>query len=161
MKLRRSICMVTLAFAAVWVLTGAGAVDVKAPDFALRGADGRTVRLSNYTGKVVVVNFWATYCGGCVRELPWLIELETKYRSRGLIAIGISLDEEGWKAVRPFLKQKPISFPVVVGDEAVAAAYGVDAIPLTVLVDRRGRVVWSHAGVFSKEALDEKIRETL
>ena len=132
-----------------------------APDFALPDAGGATVRLSDYRGKVVLLDFWATWCGGCKLELPWFVEFADAFRDRGFAVIGVSLDEEGWKAVRPFLKEKPLNFPVVVGDERLALAYDVAALPKTLLIGRDGTIVSSHTGVVDKDEMRREIEALL
>src|SRR5215208_350242 len=101
--------MRTLAIIAITLLcAGASqAITVKkdverkrAPDFELRDAEGKVVRLSDYAGKVVLVDFWATWCGPCKSSIPWLIELSEKYKAEGLVVLGVSMDEEGWPAVK-------------------------------------------------------------
>src|ERR1700741_713914 len=88
-----------------------------APDFVLTDSIGSNVKLSNYKGKVVLLDFWATWCGGCKVEIPWFMEFENKYQGSGLSVIGVSMDEDGWKAVKPFIEQKKLNYPVVIGDE--------------------------------------------
>ena len=130
-------------------------------DFALPDASGATIRLSEFRGKVVLLDFWATWCGGCKLELPWFMEFADAYRDQGFRVIGVSLDEEGWKAVRPFLDRKPINFPVVVGDEQLAFAYDVAALPTTFLIGRDGGIVSSHTGVVDKEGMRAEIEALL
>src|ERR1700733_14123317 len=78
----------------------------RAPDFALRDASGKLLKLSDFRGKTVVLDFWATDCGGCRVEIPWFVEFQQQYRDRGLVVVGLSLDEAGWKAVKPFAEEK-------------------------------------------------------
>jgi cytochrome c biogenesis protein CcmG/thiol:disulfide interchange protein DsbE len=91
-----------------------------APDFTLTDANGATVKLSDYKCKVVRLNFWATWCGPCKIDIPWFIQFEKTYKDRGFITRGISMDEDGWKAVKPFLNQTGINYPVMVGDDRLA-----------------------------------------
>jgi thiol-disulfide isomerase/thioredoxin len=134
----------------------------KAPDFTLRSADGKTYQLSKMHGKVVVVNFWATWCPPCKREIPDLIEVFGKYRSKGLEIVGIALDQGGWNDVTPFLKQNKINYPIVVGDDNVSDAYGgITAIPTTFIIDKNGYIVDSHVGMMTKAQLEAKIKHLL
>lgn len=134
----------------------------KAPNFALKTADGTTVELAKLKGKVVLVNFWATWCGPCRKEMPDFVEVYNQQKANGFEIIGVSLDEEGWEVVRPFLKQYKINFPVVVGDGKLANAYGgIEFLPTSFLIDRNGFVVDKHIGMLPKEMLERKIAPLL
>jgi cytochrome c biogenesis protein CcmG/thiol:disulfide interchange protein DsbE len=97
-------------------------------------------------GKVVLLDFWATWCAGCKVEIPWFIEFDKAYRSKGLAAVGVSMDDEGWKTIEPYLKKHPISYTIVAGNFDTAAPYSITALPVTVLIDRAGgwpRSTWA------------------
>jgi peroxiredoxin len=133
-----------------------------APDFALKDVDGRTVRLSDYKGKVVVRDFWATWCGPCKVEVPWFSEFETKNKDRGFAVLGVDMDDEGWAAVKPFLKELNVTYRVVMGDDKTAEQYGgIEALPTTYLIDREGRIVSEHVGLTSKKEFENGIEQLL
>ncbi len=132
-----------------------------APDFTLISANGHPLTLSAYKGKVVLLDFWATWCGGCKLELPWYIEFDTRYRSRGLAVVGISMDEGGMAVVKPFLTQKHIRYPVVIGSEGLGKQYNLTLMPMTLLLDRKGRIAVSHSGVVNRTDFEAHIRELL
>jgi len=134
----------------------------KAPDFALRDADGKLVRLSDYRGKVVLLNFWATWCSPCRFEIPWFIEFQRQYKDAGLEVLGISMDEDGWEAVKPFLTRFGVNYRILMGDDMVAQLYGgVDSLPTTFLIDRQGRVAAVHIGLVSKRSYEKDLAELL
>lgn len=149
--------------AAFAMLLGAAPVRVggNPPNFALKDAHGASLRLSKYRGKVVLLNFWATTCGGCKTEIPWFVEFQEKYKKSGLRVIGVSLDEDGWKSVRPFLAAKELNYEVVVGSNDLANAYGVEALPVTVLIGRDGKVAAAHTGVVDRSRCEREIGELL
>jgi peroxiredoxin len=132
-----------------------------APNFQLKDADGRDVALANLKGKVVLVNFWATWCHGCQTEIPWLIEFQQKFADRGFVVVGISLDDDGWKSVGPWLKEKKLNYPIVIGNPALGKQYGLDGMPLTVLVDQQGRVADAHPGLINRQETEQRIRTLL
>lgn len=132
-----------------------------APDFTLQDANGREVKLSSLKGKVVLVNFWATWCEGCQVEIPWLVEFQKKYQPRGLVVIGVSMDDDGWKSVKPWLKEKKVNYPVVIGSDNLGKQYGLEGMPLTALIDREGRIADVHPGLVNKDATDQQLRALL
>jgi len=134
----------------------------KAPDFTLKTADDHDVTLSKFKGKVVLVNFWATWCGPCVREIPDFLEVYNEYKAKGFEIIGVSLDRGGWKTVTPFVERMNMTYPVVMGDGELVKAYGdFNAIPTTFLVDKNGVVVDKHTGTMTKADLLAKIKNLL
>ncbi len=132
-----------------------------APDFNLKDANGKEIKLADLKGKVVLVNFWATWCEGCQVEIPWFIEFQKEYADRGLVVVGISMDEDGWKSVKPWIKEKKVNYPIVIGNEGLGKQYGLVGMPLTALVDREGRIADLHQGIVDKTATQQKIRDLL
>lgn len=142
--------------------TGLSQTKKKAADFSLKGADGKTVTLSALKGKVVLVNFWATWCGPCRAEVPGFMEVYEKYKSKGFEIVGISLDEEGWQVVNPFVQRYKVTYPIVIGSGKLVESYGgFDVIPTTFLVDKNGAIVKEHIGYMSKEELEKQLRSLL
>src|SRR5579872_680151 len=134
----------------------------KAPDFALKDANGQTVRLSDYHGKVVLLDFWATWCGPCKIEIPWFQEFERQNKDKGFAVIGVAMDDDGWDAVKPFAKERGINYRLVLGDDKVADLYGgLDALPTTLLIDRGGNIAAVHIGLSGKNEFEDSIQELL
>ena len=131
-----------------------------APDFSLTDVSGKPIKLSDSKGKVILLNFWATWCGGCQTEIPWFIEFQNKYKDAGLNVIGVSLDDDGWKSVTPYVKEKNVNYCIVIGTRAVAKQYAVEAMPATWLIDRQGKIAATHVGLVTKSAYEAEI-ETL
>ncbi len=133
-----------------------------AANFTLLDSNGAKVTLASLKGKVVLLNFWATWCGPCQVEIPWFIEFNKTYKARGLAIVGVSMDEDGWKSVKPYLATKKIDYPIVVGTEDVAKAYGgVDSLPSTFIIDRDGKIAFSHSGLVGKDTYETEIRSLL
>jgi len=149
--------VVLLCFATV--LTAADRAP--APDFSLPGENGSPVKLSRYQGKVVLLDFWATWCHGCKTEIPWYMKFSQAYKKDGLVVIGVSMDDDGWKVVKPFIKEKGMTYPVVIGNEDLGKRYGLDEMPLTLLIDRHGNIASRHSGVVDKDAFEGELRSLL
>ncbi len=133
-----------------------------APDFSLKDADGRTVRLSDYKGKVVLLDFWATWCGPCKIEIPWFMEFERKYKDRGFAVIGVAMDDEGWDVVKPFISDLAINYRIVKGTDLTAQIYGgVEALPTTFLLDREGKIASVHVGLSGRGDFEDGIEKLL
>ena len=134
-----------------------------APDFTLRDAAGQEVKLSDYRGKVVLLNFWATWCGPCALEIPWFIEFEQQYKSRGLEVLGVAMDEEGWPVIKPFIAEHKMNYRVLLGNDSVSQLYGgVDALPTTFIIDRDGRLASApYVGLAGKNEYLQEIQSLL
>jgi thiol-disulfide isomerase/thioredoxin len=159
--MRAVLSVVLLAFVLCAVVP-ASAGEKTAPNFALKTSDGKTVELKKLAGKVVVVNFWATWCGPCRAEIPGMLEVYGKYKSRGLEIVGISLDRGGWEAINPYVEKAKITYPVVLGNNDVAEAYGgIRAIPATFVVDKKGNLVEQHVGSVSTEDFEKMVKKYL
>ncbi len=133
-----------------------------APDFALKDDMGRTVKLSDYKGKIVLLNFWATWCGPCKLEIPWFVEFEQKYKDKGFAVLGISMDEEGWDIVKPYVDKAKMNYRIVIGNDSMAQQWGgVDSLPTSFMIDREGRIAATHVGLVSKGEYQKDINELL
>jgi peroxiredoxin len=158
----KSLRIMLLIAAAIGFISGATAQQQKAENFSLRSADGKSHELRKYKGKVVIVNFWATWCGPCRKEIPDFIEAYKKYKNKGLVIIGISVDKDGWSAVTPFIEESKINYPVVLANAQVVENYGgVEAIPTTFIVDKKGYIADQQIGVMSLKELETKLQPLL
>jgi peroxiredoxin len=133
----------------------------QAPDFTLQSLDGRTMRLSDLRGKVVVLNFWATWCAPCRVEMPWLVELSRQYRAQGVEAVGVSMDDPGQEhEVAKFARERNVDYTILLGNNAVGDAYGgARFLPQTFFIDRDGRIVRNTVGITTESDLEKNIRE--
>lgn len=133
-----------------------------APEFSLKDGDGRTVSLAGYRGKVVLLNFWATWCGPCKFEIPWFKEFEQNYKDRGFAVLGVSMDEEGWDVVKPFVAELQVNYRILMGDDTTAQLYGgVNSLPTSFLIDREGRIASVHVGLVGKGDYEDEIERLL
>jgi len=132
------------------------------PDFALKDVTGATVKLSDYKGKVVLLNFWATWCGPCKIEIPWFMDFEKTYKDREFAVVGVSMDEDGWDAVKPYIEQHKLNYRVVVGNDQVSQLFGsIDSLPTTLVIDREGRIASMHLGLVAKKTYEQEIEQLL
>jgi peroxiredoxin len=132
-----------------------------APNFATSDPKGAPVKLADFKGKVVLLNFWATWCHGCGEEIPWFIEYQEKYKNQGLAVLGISMDDEGWAVVTPFVQEKKMNYVVVIGDKKLGDQFGLAAMPMTLFIDRNGNIAAKYEGVVNRETCEKQIRALL
>lgn len=141
-----------------------------APDFVLLDASGKSVPLSSFKGKPLLLDLWATKCGGCIKEIPSLIEIHHAYANRGLAVIGISMDifyedlkgpGEAWSLVNPFVETNKVDYPILMGDDGITKRYSVNALPVTYLIDRRGRIAATYAGLVDRANIEANIKTLL
>lgn len=134
----------------------------RAPDWELKDLNGKTVKLSDFKGKVVILDFWATWCGPCEMEIPSFVALQKKYRDQGLVVIGASLDEGEPKQIKSFVERLAINYPIVMADKTIADAYGgIEAIPATFVIDRQGMIVRKHVGYSDQAQFEAEIKPLL
>jgi len=143
---------------------GNGAIGTPAPEFALQDLDGKTVHIADFSGKVVILDFWATWCPPCRKEIPDFLAMQSKYGDKGLTIVGLSLDAGGAHDVRTFEQEHKINFnyPVLIANEETANAYGgVVGIPTTFVIDRKGKIVKRFVGYTPASDFEETIRPLL
>lgn len=138
-----------------------------APDFVLLNASGKPVSLPAFKGKPLLLDLWATKCGGCVKEIPSFIELHHAHAANGLAVIGISMDilyedlkgpAEAWSLVNPFVQGRHVDYPILMGDDAITKLYSVTALPVTYLIDRRGRIAARYVGIVDRANIETNIK---
>jgi peroxiredoxin len=133
-----------------------------APDFTLTSLDGKTVHLSDYRGKAVLLNFWATWCEPCKIEMPWFVEMQKEYGAQGLQVLGVAMDDASPKDISEFAKQMGVNYPIVVGKDSVGDAYGgVQFLPATFYVGRDGKVVDKVFGLKGRGEIQDYIKKVL
>jgi len=134
-----------------------------APTFELKSIpDGKTVPLASLRGKAVLLNFWATWCGPCKIEMPWLVDLQKKYGSQGLQIVGVAMDDTEDKEIADFAHKMGVNYTILKGTEKVGDLYGgVDRLPLTYYIDRSGKVVDETVGLASESVIEDAIKKSL
>jgi thiol-disulfide isomerase/thioredoxin len=146
-----------------------------APDLTLKDLDGKTVSLEQFRGKVVLVNFWATWCDPCRTEIPWLIELQQKYGEKGFVVLGVAMDDEGKKAVEPYVlherfdvngQKMAMNYPILLGDEDAVDKFsgafgGMIGLPTSILISRDGKRVRTTIGLLDPEKLERDVLSLL
>jgi len=133
-----------------------------APDFTLQSLDGKTVRLTDFRGKAVLLNFWATWCEPCKLEMPWFVELQKQYGPQGLEVLGVAMDDSGKETVAKFAKDMGVNYPVLLGKESVGDEYGgLEYLPTSFYIDRDGKVVARVFGLRSRSDIEDWIKEAL
>lgn len=132
-----------------------------APDFTIKDVHGEPFVLAAQKGQVVLLDFWAIACGGCKLELPWYVGFDQQYSSKGLSLVGLDMYGEAPEAVRSFAAAHQIHYPVAIGTDDIGALYHLGAMPLTVLIDRKGRIAVSHTGVVDPKLFEADIKALL
>jgi cytochrome c biogenesis protein CcmG/thiol:disulfide interchange protein DsbE len=144
--------------------SGNAGAAVTGPDFSLSDvASGRQVSLSSYRGKVVLLDFWATWCGPCRMEIPHFVELYKQYKDQGFEVIGVSLDQQGVAVVKPFIEQWNVNYTTVIDSNGqLANAYGgIRAIPSTFLIGKNGQILEHYVGYNDKNVFEDAIKKAL
>jgi peroxiredoxin len=133
-----------------------------APDFALASLDGKTLKLSDYRGKAVLLNFWATWCEPCKIEMPWFVDLQNKYGPQGLQVLGVAMDDASPKDIAEFAQKMSVNYPILIGKEKVGDDYGgVQYLPSTFYVGRNGKIVNRVFGLVSRSEIEGDIQKAL
>jgi peroxiredoxin len=132
-----------------------------APEFTLQDSSGQAVHLKDYRGKIVLLDFWATWCHGCKLEIPWFAEFEKTYGAQGLAVVGVAMDDGGWKVVKPFLAEAHVPYRMLLGDDAMAKRFGIGSLPDTFLIDRQGRVAALYEGLVDKNDVAANLKALL
>jgi thiol-disulfide isomerase/thioredoxin len=133
-----------------------------APAWKLNDLSGHEVSSGQFKGKVVVLDFWATWCVPCIGEIPGYIELQKKYGDQGLVIVGVSVDQKGPEVVAKFAKAKGMNYTIVMGDDTIADAFGgLQAIPTTFLIDREGRIVHRKVGAVPHDEYEKLVQQAL
>jgi peroxiredoxin len=141
-----------------------------APAVQLTSETGQTKQLSDYKGKVVLLNFWASECGGCVFEIPSIIDIQTAYKEKSFTVLGISMDitwsqlegeKQAWDKVKPFIVKKKINYPILMGYESLLKKFDVPALPATLLLDKSGKIAAVYVGIISKDNAEANINKLL
>ncbi len=134
----------------------------QAPDFALETLDGSKLKLADLRGKVIVLNFWATWCTPCKVEMPWLIDLQKQYGSRGVQIVGIAEDDSGKEKIAAFAREMQVNYPILLDEGDVADKYGnIENLPTTFYISRNGMIVESASGIAGKPDIDAAIQKAL
>jgi thiol-disulfide isomerase/thioredoxin len=166
-----ALALLTLDNSALWfegaTLAAGGACPADAKranlNFTLKDVQGKNIRLADYKGKVILLDFWATWCGPCKIEIPWFIEFQKTYGPQGLQVIGVSVDDTVEK-LRPYVKEYKMNYPVLQGlhHDDIQDAYGpLWGIPVTAVISRDGKICAKHAGISSKENFEKEIKSLL
>lgn len=133
-----------------------------APDFELQSLEGKNIKLSDFRGKAVLLNFWATYCGPCKIEMPWFVELQKQYGPQGFQIVGVAMDDASTEDIAKFAKEMGVNYPILLGKESVGQSYGgVGVLPTTFFVDRDGKITDREFGLQSRSVFVDNIKKAL
>jgi len=135
---------------------------IHAPDFELSTLDGKRVKLSDYRGKAVLLNFWATWCSPCKVEMPWFVDLQNRYANDGLVILGVAMDDSDTPKIAQFASEMGVNYPVLLGTDQVSEEYGnVQYLPTSFYIDRDGKIVGKGTGLLGRNEIEENVRKAL
>ena len=133
-----------------------------APDFDLASLDGKRVKLSDFRGKAVLLNFWATWCTPCKEEMPWFVDLQKKYGNDGLVVVGVAMDDSETPKIAQFTGEMGVNYPVLLGTDKVSEDYGnVAYLPTSFYIDRDGKFVGKGVGLVGRQVVEDNVRKAL
>jgi len=133
-----------------------------APDFELTSLDGKRVKLSDYRGKAVLLNFWATWCSPCKVEMPWFVDLQKKYADEGLVVVGVAMDDTDAPKIAQFASEMGVNYPVLLGTDKVSDDYGsVQFLPTSFYIDRDGKFVGKGVGLLARKEIEDNVQKAL
>ena len=136
--------------------------NVPAPDFELPTLDGRKVKLSDFRGQAVLLNFWATWCSPCKIEMPWFVEVQKQYGKDGLVVLGVAMDDTESTKIAEFAHEMGVNYPVLLGTDKVSDDYGdVRALPTTFYIDRNGVIVAKAVGLLGRDEVENDVKKAL
>ena len=142
-----------------------------APNVTFNGLDGENVTLASLKGKVVIINFWATWCDPCQEEIPWMIEFQQKYADKGFTMLGVAMDDEGKKVVEPFVRdtrfdvggrQMTMNYPIMLGNDEITSKFGgLFGLPTSIVISRDGKIRKKYIGLVGREEMEKEITSLL
>jgi len=133
-----------------------------APEFELASLDGKVVKLSDFRGKAVLLNFWATWCSPCKVEMPWFVDLQKKYGNDGLVVVGVAMDDTEASKIAKFAGEMGVNYPVLLGTDKVSEDYGnVEFLPTSFYIDRDGRIVGKGTGLLGRDEIEQNVQKAL
>lgn len=135
---------------------------VPAPNFDLASLDGKRVKLSDYRGKVVLLNFWATWCSPCKTEMPWFVDLQKKYGNDGLVVLGVAMDDSSTSRIAEFASEVGVNYPILLGNDQISDDYGnVQYLPTTFYIDRDGKIVDKGTGLLARKEIEDSVQKAM
>lgn len=150
-----------LTFIPALSLGEADSAKIEAPAWVLTGLDGKPSKLADYRGKVVVLNFWGTFCSPCLKEVPEFVATQQKYQDKDVVVVGAAMDKNNNAVVKTFAKKYFINYPIIIATSAMLQAYGVVVAPATYLIDKQGRIAFRHVGALTRQQLEQHLKPLL
>ncbi len=157
----RKVLLVSVMALLLGCTNGSGRSTASAADFKLQDLDGKTFKLSDFQGKPVLLDFWATWCPPCREAIPGIEKLYKKYSDKGLVVLSVSLDEGDWPSVKAFAAGAGITYPVLKGTDEITSEFQVRTIPMVVIINKEGKVVKRYLGFGDDDELEKDVKAVL